>query len=420
VALAFSPCSEQLLVVTGDNRHTLHLVHWRSKRQLLGSSCHNGQPPQVYGALWNPFLLAPGPAAAGANLRSSSSAPGQSSGAAAGSSSQQLMQGRMFVTYGVKHLKIWVRGTGSSGKEAWQATSGRFGATAPLADVLSCCFLPREWLVTGAPTGELLLWDVEGGRGGFGSCIRVRSRRPAEVPAALALWPRLHAAKLLLTQLKPVSLHACCPLQAIQAHGPGLKAPSIHDGKPSLQGVRALALRSNGMELISSGADGQLLVWGVDAAGSGLGLTGLVERIEVGTQCLPQPILAEWAAGCSHTHPLCRPSEFVRSTGQPPHPPARPPAPQFQDPAERHPASVRALDVQPGGGCLVLGTSRCDLWELQRSGPPQPLVQGHSGDVCGAAFHPTKPYRPVHSPRLPSAPAAPCPGRLGAAAAPCA
>jgi hypothetical protein len=160
VALAFAPCGEQLAVVTGDNRHTLHLISWRTKQVLFSSSCHNGQPPQVYGLTFNPFLTSSRPAARGNT-------------AAAGG---QVAQGRMFVTYGVKHLRLWVRSAsseGSSGGESWQASNGRFGSVAEVADVLSACFLPRDWLVTGAPCGELLLWDVEGSRGGFGSCAMV-------------------------------------------------------------------------------------------------------------------------------------------------------------------------------------------------------------------------------------------------------
>lgn len=69
------------------------------------------------------------------------------------------------------------------------------------------------------------------------------------------------------------------------------------------------------------------------------------------------------------------------------------PLPQFLDPAEKSPSSVRALDVAHGGGTMVLGTSRCDIWEVSGAGQAQPLVQGHSADVYGLAFHPTKPYR---------------------------
>lgn len=92
---------------------------------------------------------------------------------------------------------------------------------------------------------------------------------------------------------------------------------------------------------------------------------------------------------------------------------------QFQHPAQSGPASFRALDVRRGGSELLLGTHCCDLWELNpaaatgginasaaaastaRPGSaaaaasvlPEPLIQGHTGDVWGVAYHPLKPHR---------------------------
>jgi hypothetical protein len=43
-----------------------------------------------------------------------------------------------------------------------------------MGDVLSACFVSADSLVTGTPTGDLLLWDVGGKRAGFGVCIQVR------------------------------------------------------------------------------------------------------------------------------------------------------------------------------------------------------------------------------------------------------
>lgn len=62
-----------------------------------------------------------------------------------------------------------------------------------------------------------------------------------------------------------------CSTQVITAHGPGVPAPNIHDGTPTLQGVRALALRANRTELVSGGADGQIIVWDIT--------TGVVGRV---------------------------------------------------------------------------------------------------------------------------------------------
>ena len=50
VSLGFSGGDGQrLVVVTGDNRHTVFVYHWRSKTLIYNSSGHNGQPPQVRG-----------------------------------------------------------------------------------------------------------------------------------------------------------------------------------------------------------------------------------------------------------------------------------------------------------------------------------------------------------------------------------
>ena len=65
--------------------------------------------------------------------------------------------------------------------------------------------------------------------------------------------------------------------QVIPAHGPGVKAPSIHNGVPVLQGVRALCLRANNTELCSGGSDGVVLCW--DLAGGTVGR--IVKKIEV-------------------------------------------------------------------------------------------------------------------------------------------
>jgi hypothetical protein len=61
-------------------------------------------------------------------------------------------------------------------KERYRSFMGKFGR-AQVQDVLSACFISAGTLVTGAPSGELLMWDVTGTRtatGQFGCCIKVR------------------------------------------------------------------------------------------------------------------------------------------------------------------------------------------------------------------------------------------------------
>jgi len=47
VALAFSPCGRRLAAVTGDNRHTIMILDWRTGAVISQGTGHNGQPPQV-------------------------------------------------------------------------------------------------------------------------------------------------------------------------------------------------------------------------------------------------------------------------------------------------------------------------------------------------------------------------------------
>lgn len=60
-------------------------------------------------------------------------------------------------------------------KERYKGTMGKFGK-AQVQDVLSAAFVSAQTLVTGVPSGELLMWDVGGSRspsGQLGCCIKV-------------------------------------------------------------------------------------------------------------------------------------------------------------------------------------------------------------------------------------------------------
>ena len=49
--------------------------------------------------------------------------------------------------------------------------------------------------------------------------------------------------------------------QIVDAHGPGVPMPSLQDGQLVLQGVRCMAVRSSGTELLTAGSDGYVFVW---------------------------------------------------------------------------------------------------------------------------------------------------------------
>jgi hypothetical protein len=58
------------------------------------------------------------------------------------------------------------------GREGFSSSRGKFQAGTK-ADVMSAAFLPSQWLVTGSPAGELLLWDARAAQPTFGCCCQV-------------------------------------------------------------------------------------------------------------------------------------------------------------------------------------------------------------------------------------------------------
>ena len=154
---------------------------------------------------------------------------------------------------------------------------GKFGK-ATVSDVQSAIFINAGTIVSGSLDGSLLVWDLSGKASSFGTCIQVSH----------VIWGgRGKASKGFLEHaaddptLPTLIRTHIIPLQVITAHGPGVKAPSIHNGVPVLQGVRALCLRANNTELCSGGSDGIVLCW--DLAGGTVGR--VVKKIEVGQDC---------------------------------------------------------------------------------------------------------------------------------------
>lgn len=93
--MGFSGDGQRLVVVAGDNRHTVFIYHWQSKTLIYNSNGHNGQPPQVYGVVWNPYTFD------------------------MDSSGVRTVAPTMFITYGVKHLKIWTLAKDEVRHEEW-------------------------------------------------------------------------------------------------------------------------------------------------------------------------------------------------------------------------------------------------------------------------------------------------------------
>lgn len=138
VALAFSGNGKRLVAVTGDNRHTVNVFHWKSKTLIHSDVGHNGQPPQVgtqayrhccrrgggavvSGSAWThavcgrPAMRCTSPHAKGVvwrRLRERAQVFGvvwnnwikDRDG-----EGREFIAPSMFVTYGVKHLKFWTQ-----------------------------------------------------------------------------------------------------------------------------------------------------------------------------------------------------------------------------------------------------------------------------------------------------------------------
>ena len=187
------------------------------------------------------------------------------------------------VTYGFKHMKIWTLAKDpKSDKESYASVMAKFRPKAEVADVTSAIFINSGTIVTGALDGTLLLFDVSGVKGPFGSCIQV-----------------------------------------VRAHEPGPTAPSMHNGLPQLQGVRALCIRGpdSALELCSGGSDGLVICWSIEG-----GQLRQLKRI------------------------------------------------QLQEVGESQPCSFRSLDASPGSITLIAGNNRCEIWEISKDIPGESLM----------------------------------------------
>lgn len=55
-AVGFSPTGDRLVIVTGDDRHSVFVYDWMQGRRLFSGIGKNGQPPQIFGIAWHPFI----------------------------------------------------------------------------------------------------------------------------------------------------------------------------------------------------------------------------------------------------------------------------------------------------------------------------------------------------------------------------
>lgn len=125
LALAFSPDGQYLATVSGDNGHTVQVWDWRTAQCKWEGKGGNGEPPQVYGVVWDRFAENNG----------------------------------RFCTFGVKQIKFWER----QGLEPKWATSTSSFGKCPLVTLLSAVFLPPAGgtsgtVLTGTTAGDIYVW----------------------------------------------------------------------------------------------------------------------------------------------------------------------------------------------------------------------------------------------------------------------
>ena len=204
-SLQFSHDARLLACVSMDVDHTLYVYDWRKNICLFSGRSFKleGTPPQVFGITWNP-IVGGAKAASGA---------GKATPAAPGSGYEVKEGGYEFVTFGVKHIKVW-RQTEAG---AFKAFTMKF-AKCNMQHVVSAAYLAprddgRSRIVTGHPSGDIYVWNDDNA------------------------------------------------VRAVSAHKTG-PAKVLSDGTKTHHGVRLVVLP--GMDtMVSSGGDGTLQAWDV-------------------------------------------------------------------------------------------------------------------------------------------------------------
>eukprot|EP00899_Mesostigma_viride_P010144 jgi/Mesvir1/19130/Mv12869-RA.1 len=124
VALSFSRDGTKLAAVGTDNQHTIFIHEWATKKLIAECKGCNGEPPQVFGILWNPYA------------------------------------DNEFISYGVNHIKWWKPAdTGKGEGGGYSATVGSFGTGTRPFNILSACCLPSGRVLTGNKEGSLCVWQ---------------------------------------------------------------------------------------------------------------------------------------------------------------------------------------------------------------------------------------------------------------------
>ena len=254
-ALGFSACGQRLAVVAGDNKHSLFVFDWQSKRCLFQGVGQNGTPPRIFGVHWNPYL----------RDGTGSEAPAH----------------KMFVTRGVKHLKFWHQSAGEDGTGvSYIATLAKFAPRAQVADVLSAAFINADTLVTGTELGELLTWDATGKSGKLGCCLRsVKAHGPGKGFVDAESRLRYHGVRCLKVRRGNTELLSAGAdgrvvkwditqgklggrLGTVEVKSPGQKEPVAFRSLDSYPGTEVFMAGTSHCDIWEVDADPEVLIYG--------------------------------------------------------------------------------------------------------------------------------------------------------------
>ena len=325
IALQFSPDGERLVVVTGDVDHTVHVFDWKTADEALGAI------------------------GGGASVTTGEGGPDEPP------------------TPGL--LTVGKGGKGDSFPHVYGASWNPFGkvdgggdeADAPVKNKWS------EFVTYGAR--HIKYWRLHhkddgipyyGKKGSPGMAENSKFSpvtAPIDVMSVCWMPPRgneivpgggstlvagTRDGDVLLFVTDPVKGLHCT--RKLKAHSPGPKIPELSGGGVTLSGVRCLALRDDGETLVSGGGDGAVMWWTTAQ------LTAAARAKSV--PCEP------------HTTRVLNADDSNR------------------------PPAIRALDCHLYSSDVIVGTYRCDIWEIDDQDGPHVMLYGHSADVRAVAVHP--------------------------------
>ena len=137
-------------------------------------------------------------------------------------------------------------------------------------------------------------------------------------------------------------------VRELEAHDRGPMIPALSGGDLTYSGVRSLVVRDDGETVVSGGGDGKVKWWASAA------LTGATRTASF--KCEPHTVRV--LAGDDN----------------------------------KTPPPIRAIDCHKHSSDVMVGTIRCDVWEIDDVNGAHPVAYGHSGEVRGLAVHPTEPH----------------------------